>query len=158
VANGDQRGNTAKKVAQLAGVGATTVKQVQKLKKEAPEKFEEVAQGKTTVKKALKAVKKASPPKQKAAPAKPKEIKAGDAVFQIAIPAEWSAVPSVAEQTIKAVAAKNYVCADGRRIKKSEQIALSLDDAKKAWRVVVDEQIAKLKDAVKEGPAIAKGK
>lgn len=58
LAAGDQRGNTAKQVAGLAGVGATTVKQVQRLQKNSPEKFREVAEGKTTVKKALKTVKK----------------------------------------------------------------------------------------------------
>jgi len=45
-------------VAELAGVGPTTVKQVKKVKKEAPDKFEEIAQGKTTAKKALKGIKK----------------------------------------------------------------------------------------------------
>jgi hypothetical protein len=53
---GDQRGNTNERVAKMAQVGATTVKQVKKLEKEAPEKFEEVAQGKTSAKKALKEV------------------------------------------------------------------------------------------------------
>lgn len=156
VANGDQGGNTAKQVAKLAGVGPTTVKQVQKLKKEAPEQFEKVAQGKTSAKKALKEVKEKTPQpqKKKATPAKPKEIQPGDTVFLIAIPAEWSAVPSVAERKIKAVTAKNFSCADGRRIKKSESVSLNLDDAKKAWRAVVDEQIAKLKEAIKDGPAV----
>jgi hypothetical protein len=51
---GVQRGNTAEQIADLAGVGATTVKQVKQVKEKAPDKFEEVAQGKTTAKKALK--------------------------------------------------------------------------------------------------------
>jgi hypothetical protein len=53
-----QRGNTAEQIGKLADVGPTTMKQVQRLKKEAPEKFEEVAAGKTTAKKALKRMKK----------------------------------------------------------------------------------------------------
>jgi hypothetical protein len=52
----DQRGNTNEQVAKMAQVGTTTVKQVKKLEKEAPDKFEEVAQGKTSAKKALKEV------------------------------------------------------------------------------------------------------
>jgi hypothetical protein len=48
----------------LAGVGQTAVKQVQKLRKEAPAKFEEVAKGKISAKKALQLVKQE---KQKAA-------------------------------------------------------------------------------------------
>jgi hypothetical protein len=54
---GDPRGNTNEQVAKMAQVGTTTVKQVKKLEKEAPDKFEEVAQGKTSAKKALKEVK-----------------------------------------------------------------------------------------------------
>lgn len=49
----------------MAGVGATTVKQGQKLKKEDPEKFEEVVQGKNTTKKALKEVKAEKEKKEK---------------------------------------------------------------------------------------------
>ncbi len=64
----DQRGNTAKQVGELAGVGPTTMKGVTKLKKEAPDKFEEVAAGKKTVKKALKEVKKAKPKADKPVP------------------------------------------------------------------------------------------
>ena len=53
-----QRATTAEQIGELAGgVGATTVKEVTKLEKEAPDKFEEVAQGKTSAKKALKEVK-----------------------------------------------------------------------------------------------------
>ncbi len=55
---GDQRGNTNEEVAKMANVGTTTMKQVKQLEKEAPDKFEEVAKGKTTAKKALKEVKK----------------------------------------------------------------------------------------------------
>jgi hypothetical protein len=158
LAAGDKRGNTTKQVAKLAGVGPTTVKTVLKLRKEAPEKFEEVAQGKTTAKKALKEVKKTAPqpPKKKADVAKPKEIKAGDTVFQVVVPAEWSAVPTVVERTIKTVTSKNFLCTDKRRIKKSEKLFVSLDDAKKEWRVVMDEQVGKLKEAVKEGPTVSK--
>jgi hypothetical protein len=61
---GDQGGNTAKEIGKLAGVGQTAVKQVQKLRKEAPAKFEEVAKGKISAKKALQLVKQE---KQKAA-------------------------------------------------------------------------------------------
>ena len=50
---GDQRGNTNKQIADMAGVGATTVKQVKRLKDRAPDEFDKVLQGKTTVKKAL---------------------------------------------------------------------------------------------------------
>jgi hypothetical protein len=53
---GDQRGNTNEQVAEMAQVGTTTVKQVKRLEKEAPEKFEEVAKGKKRVKEALKEV------------------------------------------------------------------------------------------------------
>jgi hypothetical protein len=51
---GDQRGNTAEQIGQLAGVGPTTVKGVRRLKEKAPDQFKEVVQGKKTVKKALK--------------------------------------------------------------------------------------------------------
>jgi hypothetical protein len=61
---GDQRGNTAKQVGELAGAGPTTVKQVQKLKTEDPAKFKEVAKGKVSPKKAVQQVKQE---KQKAA-------------------------------------------------------------------------------------------
>jgi hypothetical protein len=54
----DQRGNTAKQVGKLTGVGPTTVKLVKKVKKEAPDKFEQIVQGKLTAKKALKVNKK----------------------------------------------------------------------------------------------------
>lgn len=160
VAAADQGASTAKQIASMAGVGPTTVKQVQRLKKESPDKFDDVAQGKTTVKKALKEVKKTAPqPKKKTPPAKPKEIKAGDTAFQIATPDEWRAVPSVVERKIKAVTAKNLLSTDGRRIKRTEQVFLSLDDAKKAWRAVMEAQIGILKDSLKTGPAIiAKGK
>jgi hypothetical protein len=54
---GVPRGNTAELIGKLAGVGGTTVKQVQRVKREAPEQFEEVARGRTTAKKALKGLK-----------------------------------------------------------------------------------------------------
>jgi hypothetical protein len=54
---GDQRGNTNEEVAKMAQVGTTTVKQVKQLEKVAPDKFEEVAEGKTSAKKALREVK-----------------------------------------------------------------------------------------------------
>jgi len=53
---GDQRGNTNEQVAKMAQVGTTTVKQVKKLEMEAPDKFEAVAEGTTSAKKALKEV------------------------------------------------------------------------------------------------------
>jgi hypothetical protein len=52
----EQRGNTAEQVAALAGVGATTIKLLKKLQKDAPDQFEAVAQGRITAKKALKDV------------------------------------------------------------------------------------------------------
>ena len=53
---GDQRGNTNKEIAELAGVGATVMKEAVKLQKEAPEQSKNVAAGKTTAKKALKQI------------------------------------------------------------------------------------------------------
>lgn len=60
---GDQRGNTNQQIAEMAGVGVTTVKQVKRLQDQEPKKFEEVAQGKTTVKKALKEASKVKKPR-----------------------------------------------------------------------------------------------
>jgi hypothetical protein len=159
VAAGDRRGTTAEKVAKIAGVGSTTVKQVKK--------FKEVVEGKTTAKKALKEVKKTAPPpaKKKAAPAESKEVKVGDTLFQIIFHSAWSEAPALSEWTIKHVTAKNYVRADGVRIKKTDKVFVSLDDATKAWKAVVDGQIgklkeaaAKLKDAIKAGPTVRNGK
>lgn len=62
---GDQRGNTAAQAGKLAGVGPTTMKGAKRLQEEAPEKLEAVAQGKTTLKKALKSLPKSKGPKPK---------------------------------------------------------------------------------------------
>jgi hypothetical protein len=74
---GDQRGNTAAQIAKLAGVGPTTVKTVTKLKEEAPEKFEEVAQGKTSAKKAVQSLPKKSKKGKPGTKAKEEQVKGG---------------------------------------------------------------------------------
>lgn len=74
LASGDQRGNTAAQIGELAGTGATTMKGMTRLQKEAPDKFKEVAEGKTSLKEAL-----ASLPKKNKKPkaGKGKAAKAG---------------------------------------------------------------------------------
>ncbi len=57
LAAGDQRGNTAKAIGDVAGVGATTVKAVASVQKDDPAKFEELVKGNTTAKKALNEIK-----------------------------------------------------------------------------------------------------
>ena len=59
LAAGDQGLTTNKSIGQLAGAGSTTVKLVKKVKAASPDKFDEIAQGKTTVKKALASIQKA---------------------------------------------------------------------------------------------------
>ena len=78
---GDQRGNTAEAIGNVAGVGATTVKTVASVQKADPAKFEELVQGKTTAKKALKDIKKGKKAKPESIP-KPdaKDPEAEDAV------------------------------------------------------------------------------
>ena len=49
-----RRGDTNRQIGEVAGVGATTMKQVKRLKDQAPDQFKAVAQGRTTVKKAIK--------------------------------------------------------------------------------------------------------
>ena len=96
---GDQRGNTNKTLAEMAGVGETTVKVVKKLKSNAPKEFEKLVQGQTTAKKALEKTKTSerskvggassvSPKSNKdnPAPGEPNLLayaKAGDKVFTI---------------------------------------------------------------------------
>ncbi len=70
---GDRRGNTNEQIGQLAGVGATTMKAVKRLKAAAPDQFEAVAQGKRSVKKAFKQLGTGKPPAPKAKKDGPKE-------------------------------------------------------------------------------------
>lgn len=162
---GDQRGNTAKQIGGLVGVGSTTVKAVKKLKKEAPDKFEEVAKGKTSAKKAVKEItEKKKAAAQKKAPAKSKtatEFKAGDKLYRLEPyqPAHAAEGPHLRELVVEALKGNVYVCKGGENVPKSE--AFTLDEAKlerkeRIQKLITErqEEVMNLKQAVKQEPTI----
>jgi hypothetical protein len=162
---GVQRGNTAEQVADLAGVGATTVKQVQKLQKEAPEKFEEVFQGKTTAKKALKEVKGQKGAKGqkdqkvggKGAKAQPASasFKPGDTIYRIeGYRPDVAGSPRLLKLTLKSVK-KRALFVGAERVPTSE--AFTLGAAKEERKSRIKGLIAALQEALKSEPAIVAG-
>lgn len=96
--NSGQGSTTNEKLAEMAGVGPSTMKSVKTLQKKAPDKLDKVAKGELSIKKALKSTaeaKEAEKPKNKEAdkpksedktPATPKppvKVSAGDKVFTL---------------------------------------------------------------------------
>jgi hypothetical protein len=157
---GDRRGNTAEQVGQLAGAGATTVKQVKRLKAKAPEQFKEVVQGKKTAKKALQELAKEDK-KSKKAPKSKESVQAeacfkpGDKVYRVR--ANYGYFPPSVEliaYRVDTVHDKTYLTTSGERIAKVN--ALTLDAAKGQHAAFIrrvlpelTETLAKLKAALK---------
>lgn len=162
---GVQRGNTAEQVADLAGVGATTVKQAQKLQKEAPEKFDEVAQGKTTAKKALGEIKgqkeaqgqKEQGPKGakvggKEGKVKPPSFKPGDTIYQIEeYRPDVAGSPRLLKLTVKSIKKGVLLCGKKRVPIKN---ALTLDAAKEQWKARINTLVSALQKTVKTAPVV----
>jgi hypothetical protein len=152
LAAGDRRGNTAKKVADLAGVGATTVKQVQKVQKESPEQFEEVAQGKTTVKKAISKIKEKKAPQSEKANSPSASFKVGDTIYQIeGYRPDVAGSPRLVKLVVKSIKKDVLVCG-GVQVPKVE--ALGLDAAKQERKTRIGKLIADLQKALKTNPTI----
>jgi hypothetical protein len=160
---GVQRGNTAEQVADLAGVGATTVKQARKLQKEAPEKFEEVAQGKTTAKKALSEIKgqkevkgqKEAKVGGKEGKAKPPSFKPGDMIYQIEdYRPDVAGSPRLLKLTVKSIKKGVLLCGK-KRVRITD--ALTLDAAKEEWKARINTLISNLQKTVKTAPVVMTG-
>jgi hypothetical protein len=165
---GDQGGTTAQQVGKFAGVGATAVKQVQKLQKEAPDLFEQVRQGKISAKKALQEAKR----RKEEAAAEAAEAKAkkglklgpGDLVYKVeAYHPKVAGSPKIIESEVRSVDKEAFACAGGKRLHKTE--AFTLDGAKAERIKRIQKEIAdleadlkRLKAALKEQPTIVPAK
>lgn len=152
---GDQRCNTTQQIAQMAGTGATTIKQVKRLQAEAPDKFEEVAQGKTTAKKALREIKKArgqEPPERNGQkPQSAPEFKPSDLIY--VVESIGHSTPQIHEWKVTSVKDDGYICTDGRRAKGKrivKRYALTLNQAKQEWKRELQEKITIEEEGVKE--------
>jgi hypothetical protein len=156
---GVQRSSTAEQVADLAGVGATTVKQAQKLQKEAPEKLEEVAQGKKTAKKALSEIKGKEAQSQKGqktggkeGKAKPPSFKPGDTIYQIEdYRPDVAGSPRLLKLTVKSIKKGVLLCGKKRVPIKN---ALTLDAAKEQWKARINSLVSALQKTVKTAPVV----
>jgi hypothetical protein len=162
---GDQRGNTAKQIAQMAGTGATTVKQVQRLKSEGPEEFENVVQGKKSAKKALKAIQKSpnhgAPKIDEENQPKP-EFQPGDFVF--VLESLGRSIPQIQEWKVVSANDSSYIVTDGRRGKgkRIERFrALTLAQATQEWKAELldkidteEESLKELKEMLKKPPKV----
>jgi hypothetical protein len=151
---GDQRGNTAEQIGKLTGVGATTVKDVQRLKKKAPAKFKEILQGKKTAKRALKEIAKREQKvkavrKWKEQPAAEGPYKRGDTFFRVC-PNTSSFPPGVklVAYRVEAVRDDAYLTSDGESIPKFE--ALTLETATSQYVAIIERLLTELAAAAKQ--------
>jgi hypothetical protein len=165
---GDQGGNTAKEVGRLAGVGATAVKQVQKLQKEAPDLFDQVALGTISAKKALQEAKR----RNESAAAKASEAKAkkelklgpGDLVYKVeAYHPKVAGSPKIIALEVGSVDKEAYTCAGGKRLHKTEAFTLEGAKAERLKRIGsaladLEADLKRLKAALKEQPTIVPAK
>ena len=168
-AAGGQGGNTAKEIGKLAGgVGPTAVKQVQKLKKEAPDLFEQVAQGKKSAKKALleaKQRKKEAAAKATGAKAEQGlELASGDLVYKVdAYHPKVAGSPKVIAFEVRSVDKEAYVCTGGKRLRKSETFTLEGAKAERVKRIQkeiadLEADLKLLKAALKKEPTVVPAK
>jgi hypothetical protein len=149
---GDQRGNTAEQIGKLAGAGATTVKEVKRLKEKAPQEFKEVVLGKKTAKKALKEVAKKK--KKAKASSKPKTSAQGGATFKTGekfyrvYHNKVSFPPTVQLLGYKVEGERDetYLATNGESIPKSE--ALTLEAAKDQYVAAIKGILAELTESV----------
>ncbi len=157
---GARRSTTAEQVGKLAGVGATTVKQVKRLREAAPERFEEVAQGRKTVKKALKEVQTEEVPSATAlrGGASGKALKAGDTFYCVG-PISPSGDCPLQKHIVKAVDGVVYVTVGGKRILRKQ--AVTLEKAKEERKALLGKRIRALeadivvlKGAIRQEPTI----
>ena len=162
----DQRVSTNKAIADSAGVGETTVKGVKNVKENAPEKFEEIVQGKKTVKQAKQEIKDEKKQEFLAkngleqkdevqvAGCSVKDtatepIKVGDVLYTFDL-----TKPSIFRFTVSCINLDEYLSESDQSFSLDLTFYRTQKDAEAAWKSQLKEKIAELKKQLQDGPEI----
>jgi hypothetical protein len=159
-------------VAALAGVGATTIKLLKKLQKEAPDQFEAVAQGQITAKKALKGIEpgnedgaadqqgegnqaqdkrsgaKSGLDQTGQQPRTEREVAPGDLIYEVEPFRPFvKGSPKIIEWQVCSVDTHSFLCVGNKRLHKVD--AFTLDEAKAERIKRLQGEIAGLKEELR---------
>jgi hypothetical protein len=177
---GDQRGNTAEQVAGLAGVGATTIKLLKKLQKDAPDQFEAVAEGRVTAKKALKEVEQGEEAVQQGEgkqgddksseadkglsetgqqPRKELQVGPGDPVYEVE---RVAGRPTLIRWEVRSVDTHSFLCVGNKRLHRPDAFTLEEAKAERLKRLrdeITDlkQELRGLKAEMKKEPTVVAG-